>query len=647
MTLGDPGHQGPSTTITAIARMGDTMAPAGQHPDASEGRPQVVHDGRRVGRLAKWWPVLVPVVVVLVGAWFYRWVDEDAFIDFRIVHNLLAGHGPVFNVGERVEADSDPLWLFTLVALHAVLPFASLEWTSVVLGLFCTGTGFLAGGLAAVHLGRSRGEGMVLPLGLLVAASVAGVWEFATSGLEMSMVFLWLGGSYLVLVRVEGGLTRAAPAALVLGLGGLIRPELVIGSAVMVAALLLVDVPAAGGGLRLRRCVFLVVTAFALPVGYEVFRIAYYALIVPTTGLAKAAGASWWSQGATYLWNLVAPYTLWLPLLLALPIVALRVAAWWRAGDRRGVLLVVTPVAVGACDALYVVHLGGDYMHARLLLPALFALLLPVWADGSRLRGARVVPVLGIAVWSLVCAGWLRFVPPRIADLTPQTVFISNERNSWISATGEAHPVTAADYHRALSGAAGATLARLSRAQPGGRKTLVVVTDPFLPIEAAATRPARSPLPFTVAVNLPAVGVIGYLAGPGVYVFDEYSLANPVGSHTTVVHHARPGHEKFIGPAWMVARFGVRADAPVAGGPSATDVAAARAALGCDPLAAYLHADQRPVDALAGPFQRRPTRSGSPLSPSAPTRRRPRPSSAAGPPAGPPRGAARSRPRTQ
>ncbi len=570
------------------------MAPAGHHPDASEGRPQVAHEGRRVGRLPRWWPVLVPVVVVVVGAWLYRWVDEDAFIDFRIVHNLLAGHGPVFNLGERVEADSDPLWLFTLAALHAVLPFASLEWTSVVLGLVCTGAGFLAGGLAVQRLGWSRGEGTVLPLGLLAASSVAGLWEFATSGLEMSMVFLWLGASYLLLVRVEGARTRAAPAAVVLGLGGLIRPELVIGSAVLVVALLLVDVPAAGGRLEVRRCAFLVVAAFALPVCFELFRMAYFALAVPTTGLAKAAGASWWSQGATYLWNLLAPYALWLPLLLAAPVVALRVAAWWRAGDRRGVLLVVTPLVVGATDALYVVHLGGDYMHARLLLPALFALLLPVWADGRRLRGALVVPVLGIAVWSVVSAGWLRFVPPRIAHLTPSTVFISNERNSWIAATGEAHPVTAADYRRALSGPAGATLARLSRAQPAGRKTLVVVTDPFLPIGAAATRPARSPLPFTVAVDLPAVGVIGYLAGPGVYVFDEYSLANPVGSHITVVHHARPGHEKFIGPVWMVARFGVRTAAPVVGGPSPTDVAAARTALGCDPLAAYLHAITAP-----------------------------------------------------
>jgi arabinofuranosyltransferase len=537
--------------------------------------------------------VLIPVVVVLVGAWMYRWVDEDAFIDFRIIHNLLAGHGPVFNIGERVEADSDPLWLLTLAALHVVLPFASLEWTSVVLGLVCTGAGFLTGGLAAVRLGQSRGEGTVLPLGLLVASVVAGVWEFATSGLEMSMVFLWLGCSFLLLVRVESGRSRPVPAAVVFGLGCLIRPELLLGAAILVAALLLLTRPSKGGP-RWKHGAVLVLAALAVPVAYQLFRTAYYALVVPSTALAKAAGASWWSQGATYLWNLLAPYTLWVPLALAVPIVWLRTSAWWRAGDRRGVLLVATPLAVGASDALYVVHLGGDYMHARLLLPGLFALLLPVWVDFGQLRGVLVMPAVGIVVWAVVCAGWLRFVPPKIAGLTPQTVFISNERNSWISATGEAHPVTAGDYRRALSGAAATDLTRLSRDEPADRKALVVVTNPFLPIATAATRPARSTLPFSLAVNLPAVGVIGYLSGPDVYVFDEYSLANPVGSHVAVVRHARPGHEKFIGPAWMVARFGVAGTAPVAGGPSSLDVAAARVALGCNPLAAYLHAVTAP-----------------------------------------------------
>jgi arabinofuranosyltransferase len=547
--------------------------------------------------VAAWWPVLVPLVIVLVGAWMYRWVDEDAFIDFRIVHNLLSGYGPVFNVGERVEVDSDPLWMFTLVLIHGVTPGVSLEWTSVVLGLVCTAGGFVAGGSAVVRLGRRHDEGTVLPVGLLMVSVVAGVWEFATSGLEMSMVFLWLGASFLLLVRVESRHQGAVPAAVVFGLGTLVRPELVLGSAVFVVALVVVVAspgwPSTRG--RVRRCIAPVLAAVALPVAYEVFRMAYYALVVPTTALAKAADSSWWSQGATYLWNFVAPYTLWLPFALAVPLVAVRVAGWWRAGDRSGVLVLCTPLAVGLVDLVYVVDVGGDYMHARLLLPAFFALCLPVYVGVRSLRGFLVVPVAGIAVWSVVCLGWLRFVPPTIHDLDPQTVFISNERNSWITATGNPHPVTTADYGRALSGEAGAILARAARRVPPGHQEVLVVTDPFAPVDPAAALPARSPLPFSLAVNLPAIGVIGYLVGPRVYVYDSYSLANPIGSHTTIVHHARPGHEKYIGPSWMLARFGVPGSTSTPGGPSAASIADAREALGCDPLRSYLAAITAPL----------------------------------------------------
>jgi arabinofuranosyltransferase len=587
------------TGAVSLSGGGDPHPPPAMSPtSASVEDRQVASKAPGLPSPLRWWPVVVPVVVVLVGAWLYRWVDEDAFINFRIIDNLLAGHGLVFNVGERVEVSSDPLWLFTLTALHEIVPFVSLEWLSVVVGLVCTGGGFLVGGRAVQRLAGARTGATVFPLGLLMASVVAGVWEFATSGLEMSMVFLWLGTSFLLLVRVEERRRRTWPAAAVMGLGTLIRPELALGSIVFLAALLVViGAPGwSGSPRRLARYGGPIAAALALPVAFEIFRMGYYALLVPNPALAKAGAAAWWSQGFTYLWNFVAPYTLWLPLVLAVPFVVQPARAWWRQGDRIGVLVLGTPLVVGLVDVLYVVHVGGDYMHARLLLPGFFAICLPVFVSARQARTVLVVPLIGIAVWAVVCAGWLRFVPPKVTglNLNPQSVYISNERNTWISATDNAHPITAADYHRALSGSAGALLARVARQVPSGRQRLLVITDPFAPIDPSRSRPARSGLPFTLTVNLPAIGVIGYLAGPDVYVFDSYSLANPIGSHTVVVKHARPGHEKYIGPAWMVARFGIPGT-ELPDGVSAASVNAARRALACDPLASYLRAITAPL----------------------------------------------------
>src|SRR5665213_2865630 len=91
-------------------------------PEHTQG-PAHRRSGAGNQRLFSWLVILVPLGVVLVGAWSYRWVQEDAFINFRIIGNLLAGHGPVFNVGERVEAYSDPLWLALVSVVHEVLPF--------------------------------------------------------------------------------------------------------------------------------------------------------------------------------------------------------------------------------------------------------------------------------------------------------------------------------------------------------------------------------------------------------------------------------------------------------------------------------------------------------------------------------------------
>ena len=61
-------------------------------------------------RLAWLWALL------FLFAWLCTaWVSEDAFITFRAVDQLLAGHGPVWNLGERVQVYTHPLWYGLLV----------------------------------------------------------------------------------------------------------------------------------------------------------------------------------------------------------------------------------------------------------------------------------------------------------------------------------------------------------------------------------------------------------------------------------------------------------------------------------------------------------------------------------------------------
>ncbi len=98
--------------------------------------------------------VLVPLAFLVVMAWTHRWMADDAFIDVRVVNNVLAGHGPVYNVGERVEAYTNPLWVLLLVVFRGLLPFLSVEWWAMVLGIALTAMGVFLGSSATMRFGR-------------------------------------------------------------------------------------------------------------------------------------------------------------------------------------------------------------------------------------------------------------------------------------------------------------------------------------------------------------------------------------------------------------------------------------------------------------------------------------------------------------
>src|SRR5689334_8056810 len=132
---------------------------------------------------ARFWPtpahvarakrlLVAPALLALIGG-IHSWTTEDAFIDFRVVQHLLAGHGPIFNLGERVEAYTNPLWVAILAILAAPLhPLLGervpLEWMALVLGLACTVTGLMLAELGALRLARASGRaGLPLPLGAL------------------------------------------------------------------------------------------------------------------------------------------------------------------------------------------------------------------------------------------------------------------------------------------------------------------------------------------------------------------------------------------------------------------------------------------------------------------------------------------------
>jgi len=559
----------------------------------------------------------VPVLAVVWLGWSRRWTSDDAFINFRILRQLQHGNGLVVNVGDRIEAGTSPLWIAILTVADFVLP-VRLEWIALLLGLLATAAGVALAIAAGARTSRlTHGAGLLLPLGALVYVVLPPAWDFATSGLENGLGILWLGACWYVLSgwATDAGDTPVHPpvqrsvwaAGLLVGLGPFVRPDFAIFTVAWLVAMVLLGPRTWRAGLRVAGWVLV------LPVVGEIARLAYFGLPVPATAIAKEASRSYLRQGAKYAWDLVMPYGLFVPVAL------LALVFLWPSLRREGGamrpwrMLTIVTVAGAAVHALYIVRVGGDFMHGRMLLAPLFVGLLPVavvpWGETTTRRAAAVA----IAAWAVTTAVALRTdaARPVSGDLETQlnaargTRYVADERLYYVRYTGHAHPITLEDH---LVGKTGEVLLRVREfVAAGGTGLLLLEDDPN--ITAPLPLNAETRAVTDVVAYFGPLGVLSYGLPRDAWVMDRPGLAYATASHVYLAARGRPGHEKRIPLAWVIAQFG-SADAPLPAGVAADDVAAARRALSCGGFAEVADAatDQltagQMVDNITGAWSR-------------------------------------------
>ena len=473
-----------------------------------------------------WWRssiLLVPSVLLILCALDHIWVTEDAFITFKSVENLWAGFGPNFNRGLRVESFSHPLWFLILAAMRIL--------GTEALPIFAAGAGIalsVIGLVAAIQAGRLRLAKLprLFPLGALVAVSLPPFWDFASSGLETGLTFAWIGVVSLLLTIVsQQGSPRATSRLFwALGAAPLIRPDLAVVAAPL-AALALVLAHRPGNGIRTlaARLARLIVPGGA----WQIFRMGYYGLLIPNTYLAKEGFGSRWDQGLVYLNDLYSLYWLYPVMLVALALTARSCASVARRPSERKQIFAACAipaalVLAGALHTLIVSRTGGDFMHARLLLPGLFCML----------AGAAVVSLpdsvglrrLGLSAflfWMVVIALWVR--PPYRGKISSHG--IADERSWYVHRSRTARPVTLEDYsfhHYYRIG------------------------------QAVAEMVQRDGIS---AVYWAHIGITVSAMPPQVTVIDPLALNDHIGSHITLTTRGRPGHEKIVRAAWFLARY--------------------------------------------------------------------------------------------
>lgn len=303
---------------------------------------------------------------LVVHAASFDAVCDDAFISLRYARNLALHGAPVYNLGERVEGYSSPVWML----LEAVLLRFGIEGRFVLtmLGAF--------GGVALIasvwHLWNVLVPRKPLQ-GLLVLAMVAGstpVAAWTSSGLETPLFAALVAGFVAEVASCSEDPTprRALVVGLLSALATLTRPE-----GVFVCVLGFVWFAAQKKTRDATTLLPFALGALAPLLVFEAWRFAYYGALLPNTHRAKVSAATGerMANGLRYTWFAITETSLGLSaLLLAGLVVPTRSRGLWLAR-----LVVVVFVA-------YVVWVGGDFLDLfRFFVPVLPLLYLSLVAS--------------------------------------------------------------------------------------------------------------------------------------------------------------------------------------------------------------------------------------------------------------------------
>lgn len=428
------------------------------------------------------------------------WISDDAFITMRVIDNLLNNYGLTWNVGERLQVFTNPLWLFLLTVLHSIIsdPYPTLYLGSFICSL-------AAVGLMLWELSPGYKYTIVALVPLVTSKSFV---DYSSSGLENPLSHLLIILYVIVLIKVEGDqLRRLGLLSLLTSLGMLNRLDLAL---VFVPALLYEIYQAR----EYRWRTLIPVMAGFLPlIAWEVFATLYYGFPLPNTYFAKVqTGINPYllaEQGQRYLENSLN----WDPITaLTVGAAALMILV---ERDRRKMLL----MGGGVMYILYVISIGGDFMSGRFFSPILvlsLALLLRsplseiMHFDDRRayLTLLSGVLIIGISVNHpplLTKADWLDQTANLYGGVADEKLYYFNSMG-WLN------------YHR-------------SRAphQWG--------------VEGQNAKQAgEGPV---VREN---IGSFGYYAGPEIYVVDRHALADPLRARLPAVGLERVGHYRRVIP---------------------------------------------------------------------------------------------------
>lgn len=296
--------------------------------------------------------LIFPVTLLIFSIYFLfsAWVADDAYITFRTVENFHQGYGLRWNIIERVQSYTHPLWMINL--LIGKLFISDIYYLSLLLSFtYSTLT------LYILYILTDRNPSYFLLFFLLFISSKS-VLDFTSSGLENSLSYFLIASFFYSLLRLRNYKYFYLITSIILSCMFLNRMDLII--AFLPIAIYLYFYQSIKIN-KLRKSLWQGFLGFLPVVFWSLFAIYYYGSFFANSVIAKTNTGLplviLQGQGIQFLYaNLIyEPYTI-----IFITITAL---CFIFSKNIYSKLLAIGIVLY----ILYVVNVGGDYMYGRFL----------------------------------------------------------------------------------------------------------------------------------------------------------------------------------------------------------------------------------------------------------------------------------------
>lgn len=342
------------------------------------------------------------------------WQSDDAYHAYIMARHLVEGHGFVYNIGERVNASTCPL--FTLIVAFGYLIFRNMFLVSLFICILFSTLAFYT---AVNTFCKTRKQVLIAAFSLMLSSSFI---SFTSAGLENCLLF-YLSALFLKLYfgSERYNSKQLLGMALLISLIAMTRMDAVLlfVPGVLFAFLLNRD------NISFVKAVLLGFAGLLPFMLWELFSTFYYGFPFPNTAYAKLGTSfpesEYIVRGFDYFFvTLVCD-----SLTVVIPLFAILIAVFFK--NRRYRFCVAGVVAY----ILYVFYIGGDFMLGRhYTVPLFVSVIALMWTVNN---GENLFKVSISRVWSrvlIVCfvisvisIPFARFVLYPIGDVADERKF--------------------------------------------------------------------------------------------------------------------------------------------------------------------------------------------------------------------------------